>query len=616
MRLRARLALFVGLSSLAPMAFQGFATAEVATGRLRRSLEDQQGNTAENLAFALETWIDLQVRLQAQQALTFPIAQLSERAIIGFERLVFSQTPEARMVCLVDLQGRPIVPPVKTPPGPQQSGRPSASEADLQVFLARLPIAELANLQVTNSAGVGPLIGHPYRSGQPAIAYLPILTPIPRSSYSMGLELSLDAVQARLSARAGADSQVVLLDRNAHAFAGPSEQLPDPSLLRPLTGLTGVATFQAPNGRVLGAFAPVAQTGWTVLLLRPDTPVNDAVRDIAYRMVWFALVAAAASVIVGIWVGRELARPIVNLAGAARAVGEGRLGTQVQPEGPQELVELAQVFNEMSNTLQGDAERIRYQQEALQRSSQHIQAQNEEIEKFNLELQERVEARTKALEEAQRRLLKAARLAAAGELGAGIAHELNNPLGGVLGLAQVLRARLQHTPEANFVGSLEEQARRCKEIAARLLRFTEDSSDARFSEEPAADFGESLQDSLRLVGPLLSSRGIEWTCEAPVGLMISIPRREFVELMTQMLMALRTAAPAGGRLDIRLLRDTPGICLELALKGPEIRTAGDDWKAGGLGRWAAENTLVTRGGSLEFAPHAGGANWILHLPVG
>jgi hypothetical protein len=164
--------------------------------------------------------------------------------------------------------------------------------------------------------------------------------------------------------------------------------------------------------------------------------------------------------------------------------------------------------------------------------------------------------------------------------------------------------------------NLEDQARRCKEIAARLLRFTEDSSDAPLLDEPTAEILVSLQDSLRLTGPLLSARGIEWTCEAPVGLVVSIPRREFVDLLTQLLMALRLAAPAGGNLGIHIIPDPPGVCLEMALRAPEIRMAGDDWNAGGLGRWAAENTLVARGGSLEFVQVAGGANWILHLPMG
>ena len=60
--------------------------------------------------------------------------------------------------------------------------------------------------------------------------------------------------------------------------------------------------------------------------------------------------------------------------------------------------------------------------------------------------------------------------AAVGEMGAGLAHELNNPLAGILGLVQVLQQTSNQDPK--LLNSIEQSAQRCGEIVAQLLRFS------------------------------------------------------------------------------------------------------------------------------------------------
>src|SRR5439155_24010334 len=67
---------------------------------------------------------------------------------------------------------------------------------------------------------------------------------------------------------------------------------------------------------------------------------------------------------------------------------------------------------------------------------------DEEIRRWNGELRQRVDERTAELKAAQDQLLRARRLAALGSLGAGMAHELNNPITAISGVAALLRKEL------------------------------------------------------------------------------------------------------------------------------------------------------------------------------
>jgi two-component system NtrC family sensor kinase len=136
-----------------------------------------------------------------------------------------------------------------------------------------------------------------------------------------------------------------------------------------------------------------------------------------------ALLLAA---IVALLLDRQVSVPVRSLEAAARRLGEGDLGTRVSVDGDDELGSLARHFNDMA-----------------------------------AELQER-----------ERRLLEAERLAGVGRLAAGVAHEINNPLSVMLGYVRLIERAATDKKEDVIkadAAMIHVEIERCQHIVAGLL---------------------------------------------------------------------------------------------------------------------------------------------------
>src|SRR5918912_3459332 len=194
--------------------------------------------------------------------------------------------------------------------------------------------------------------------------------------------------------------------------------------------IDGAVAGRAPIARLLrrsdgtdwlAAAAPVGTMGWAVAVAQPATEAfSGAIRVRDYTVFW-AAVALLLTAILGALLARGLSAPVRELSQGVRALAEGRYDQTVAVESRDELGQLADGFNHMSR---------------------EIRRRDDEIRAWNSELQQRVDHRTAELKLAQDQILRTRRLAAIGSLGAGIAHELNNPLTAVAGLISLARKQL------------------------------------------------------------------------------------------------------------------------------------------------------------------------------
>lgn len=184
------------------------------------------------------------------------------------------------------------------------------------------------------------------------------------------------------------------------------------------------------------------------------------------------------------------------------------------------------------------------------------------------------------LKQAQAQLIHSAKMAAVGELAAGIAHELNNPLTSVLGYAELLAWKLRQDgaseAEAASRGrdsTLEDlaviakEALRARDIVRALLDFSRQSE----SVPEETDLNQAVRDALGLVRRQMEKAGVTIEeCYAPdlppLSLAVGRIQQVFLNLFTNALQAM----PTGGVLTIRSRRVGSEVAVSVADTGVGI----------------------------------------------
>ncbi|MGD0879682.1 MAG: GAF domain-containing protein [Anaerolineales bacterium] len=257
---------------------------------------------------------------------------------------------------------------------------------------------------------------------------------------------------------------------------------------------------------------------------------------------------------------------------------------------------------------------------------QKLQATVDQLEAAREELQERVAAQRMA----ESRLVQAAKLAAVGEMAAGIAHELNNPLTTVSGFTELV---LEELPDGSGIrNDLElvlREAQRARGVVRRLLDFARQSENAR----ARSDLNEIIMDVLALVNHLLRMSGIQLFTDLTDGIpWISVDRNQIKQVLLNLVHNALHAMPTGGELHISTslkqrnqhewlaisLTDTgTGISpenLERVFE-PFFTTRSKDGGTG-LGLSVTYGIITDHGGSIDVESQVGkGSTFTVWFPV-
>ncbi len=177
---------------------------------------------------------------------------------------------------------------------------------------------------------------------------------------------------------------------------------------------------------------------------------------VGLALVGFTLLALVAALVNHM--RRRVVGPLEQLSAAAERIRGGDPLARVPAQHFQELKQVATAFNAMAES---------------------VQLSRETAELHNEELRQSLEQ----LQETQQELVQHEKLSAMGQMLAGLAHELNNPLSGVLGMAQLLRSELAASPDdvtrrigAQLAEPLENEALRARDLVRSLLSFARKSS--------------------------------------------------------------------------------------------------------------------------------------------
>ncbi len=182
---------------------------------------------------------------------------------------------------------------------------------------------------------------------------------------------------------------------------------------------------------------------------------------IAFRRISLLVTALLALTLAGIlWyvVKTRVVRPVEALVQATRRVAHDELDTEIHVDAGGELGLLSASFNEMTRS--------------LRRVEGEFQSLNEQLEM-------KVQERTGELRAAQDTLVRTEKLSSLGKLSASIAHEINNPLAGILTFAKLMIRTIEHGPVGEVerrtlvkqLALVQRETERCSAIVRNLLDF-------------------------------------------------------------------------------------------------------------------------------------------------
>ena len=211
-------------------------------------------------------------------------------------------------------------------------------------------------------------------------------------------------------------------------------------------------------------------------IVYPLDEIEQSIRDNTVKNVLLALgFIILAAILVSVLVQRIVYRPLSDLKEGSDRLAQGDLDNPIPVRGEDELGQLAASFNSMTA--------------ALRKS-------RSELQDWGKTLEQKVREATLDLQRAQAEAARSEKLASVGLLAAGIAHELNNPLTGVLTFSHLVRRELPDgSPEAEDLDLVIKETKRCATIIRRLLDFArEKTPEKRFS-----DLNVLIQDTVKLI---------------------------------------------------------------------------------------------------------------------
>ena len=260
---------------------------------------------------------------------------------------------------------------------------------------------------------------------------------------------------------------------------------------------------------------------------------------------------------------------------------------------------------------------IREAAPTIEQGTAALEVANQRLEALSADLERQVEDRT-------RRLLRAETLATVGTLGAGVAHEVNNPVAAIASCAEGLLRRaqaeeLQGLPAfadfPEYLGIIRDEAFRVKEITRNLLDFSRGGSETA---REAVDLERLLQATARLLEhrALRERKRIELRLEGP--LEVRADPAGLRQLLLNVTVNALDASPEGGRVTWTGRATAGGVELACEDEGPgfgpeELERALEPFytrkPAGsgtGLGLAIASAVADQHGGGLELGTCAGG----------
>ena len=241
---------------------------------------------------------------------------------------------------------------------------------------------------------------------------------------------------------------LTLLNRNTSGIQIPNDYLRE--VLRAGTMLTEIKSIKGIKFIAIGAplFTDQSSLGAVGILL-PLSEIESGIAQFQKSVMLFAISTALVFIVLGSFLlTRYLVKPLEKLINATEEISEGYVPKHLETTSSNEIGTLSVSLSRMSVKLREDKEKINAYIKSLEESNRKLKLAQDEV-------------------------IRSEKLASVGRLAAGVAHEIGNPIGIILGYIEILRQDISKTEiESESLIRLEKEVMRIDSIIRELLSFS------------------------------------------------------------------------------------------------------------------------------------------------
>lgn len=346
-----------------------------------------------------------------------------------------------------------------------------------------------------------------------------------------------------------------------------------------------------------------------ISLAKADTQLAEGRRRLlAYTL--FAMLGIAVLSWVFVW--KVVHQPVKTLKAGTHRLGAGDLGFQIEVHAEDELGELAHSFNAMSRELR---------------------SANEQVLQWTKTLEDRVAEKSSELKRAHDHVLHVEKMASIGKMAAVVAHEINNPLAGILTYSKLIRKWLDRDDVMNrkeevmqCLDLVASESKRCGDLVKNLLTFSRTSP---LNLQPT-NLNEAVNRSLLLMQHKLEMNGVQVQTNLADLPMVSADAAQMEQVLLVLIVNAADAMPRGGNLwitssvrpesrevQVQVRDDGCGIATDLLpqLFEPFLTTK-ENGQGVGLGLAISRSIVERHQGRIEVQSKLGqGSTFTVVLPM-
>jgi signal transduction histidine kinase len=317
--------------------------------------------------------------------------------------------------------------------------------------------------------------------------------------------------------------------------------------------------------------------GWSLFVLQPTSRAYRPIWEMGLVFLALLIVTGALAASVSLFIAARIARPVVALTDYTRRFARGDTSEDAPTSSLGEIGELTQAYTHMMHDL----------------------------------------------EESREQLIRAAKLAVAGEMAAALTHEIRTPLGILRSSAQMLRREPQLSKEGHeMAGFVMSETDRLNQLVSSLLSFAR----PRAPVFQPHDIHQIMQHTLGMLAPQAERKEIQVQEDFHASsAIISCDEEQIVQVFLNLLINAFQVLPAGGRLEVRTRTDGQQLTVEMADNGPGVALAYRQRifepffttreNGIGLGLSVVQQIVHAHTGDISVEENAGGgACFRLHFP--